>query len=661
MIRLFLLGNVQLTSDAGEILDAQSRQAKRMALLAYLAVARPIGYHRRDKVAALFWPELPTDRARAALRTTIARLRDDHGTDLILGRGGDEIAVDSAKLWCDVVEFDVALLSSRFGEAVGLYRGPFLDGVHVEGAGEKLENWMMEEQSRLRVGLLRALGALTDDAERRGDLVAALSAARRALGVSPNDEIVARRVIALLVASGNQGGAMQVYDDLVRRLREELDVATAAETNALVAPLRVRRWASVAPVDDVAAANTAQLRAPVPGPAAAAAPARRPAPSSYVLTALAIVAMMLIAGWIVSRRSGVPSAAPSAEWHRVTAIGRGAAGASGARAVLDSTGDALLILGGAVDIERKLIAPLGESYWRLRGLSAGDAALWTRMTPLAGAHPSPRWLFGASSDASHDRVIIHGGALGFTSPCANDTWVLHHASGIGHAPVWERVRIRGRLPPLRAAFDQVFDASRHRLIVFAGNDCFYPSFHDTWVLAFDDSTLASGKWSLVVPDTSAGFPYHRDNYAAAYERAADRLYVFGGRAETLPTGELWALDHATGVGGHPAWRPVLCAGDHPAGGESASAVDVESDNWTFFGGPDAKNQPTQSVWRLHGLFRDIGHCRWQQLLMTVPSPMARSGASAARLPGSRGMVIFGGQFQDTPLTDAWVLRPTVPR
>jgi len=48
MIQLRLLGSVGLTGPAGEELPAVLRQPKRLALLAYLAVALPRGYHRRD-------------------------------------------------------------------------------------------------------------------------------------------------------------------------------------------------------------------------------------------------------------------------------------------------------------------------------------------------------------------------------------------------------------------------------------------------------------------------------------------------------------------------------------------------------------------------------------------------------------------------------------
>jgi DNA-binding SARP family transcriptional activator len=656
VIQLKLLGNVDLTTDGGAVSDAPLRRSKRMALLAYLTAARPRGFHRRDKLAALFWPELPTDRARAALRTTLTRLRDDHGTDLILGRGADEIAIDATRLHCDVVEFDDALAAGRFEDAAPLYRGPFLDGLHVEGTGDELEEWISVERSRLRDAVLRALSALSGAAEQRGDLGAALTAAQQALDISGNDEIAARRVIALMIASGNRGGAMRVYDALVRRLRSDFDVEPAAETQALVAPLRERR---VAPSDmrgpSAPASEAARLaeRHRTPG-SATAVPRRR---RSYLVPALALV-VLAGAGWIATRGNPTKVAAPlpSVMWKAVTPSGRAPSGSFGSRAVLDSTGDAMLVFGGVQDIDRKRLVPLGEAYWRMRGFGEGSGASWTRITTEPGLHPAPRWIFGLSSDTAHDRVIVHGGALGFTSPCANDTWVLNHASGIGHVPSWQRVRVRGATPPGRASFQQEFDASRRRLIVFAGNDCIYPNFHDTWVLAFDDSTLASGIWTQLAPDSSAGIPQRRDAYAATYDTASARLFIFGGRASALATDELWALDHADGVSGVPAWHPIHCTGDAPVIVDPAGAFDLGDDSWTMFGGMDANGQVSRSVWRVHGLAKDIPHCRWEQLVVAEPTPAARSGASAGLLRASRSMVVFGGEFKGTPLADAWVLR-----
>jgi DNA-binding SARP family transcriptional activator len=56
-------------------------------------------------------------------------------------------------------------------------------------------------------------------------------AARRALDASPNDEVLARRAISRLIASGNRGGAMQAHDEFVRRSRSDLYVDPAQETS----------------------------------------------------------------------------------------------------------------------------------------------------------------------------------------------------------------------------------------------------------------------------------------------------------------------------------------------------------------------------------------------------------------------------------------------
>jgi DNA-binding SARP family transcriptional activator len=57
MIRVQLLGMVDLRADDGAQVDAVLAQPKRLALLAYLATAAP-GSTRRDTLLATFWPEL---------------------------------------------------------------------------------------------------------------------------------------------------------------------------------------------------------------------------------------------------------------------------------------------------------------------------------------------------------------------------------------------------------------------------------------------------------------------------------------------------------------------------------------------------------------------------------------------------------------------------
>ena len=70
MIRLFVLGPVACRGVAGQEFDDVVRSPKRLALLSYLAIAAPRGFHRRDTLLGLLWPESDETHARASLRQT---------------------------------------------------------------------------------------------------------------------------------------------------------------------------------------------------------------------------------------------------------------------------------------------------------------------------------------------------------------------------------------------------------------------------------------------------------------------------------------------------------------------------------------------------------------------------------------------------------------
>ena len=57
MSELLTLGRVRLSTDNGDDSPPGGSQPKRVALLAYLAVATATGPVRRDSLLALFWAE----------------------------------------------------------------------------------------------------------------------------------------------------------------------------------------------------------------------------------------------------------------------------------------------------------------------------------------------------------------------------------------------------------------------------------------------------------------------------------------------------------------------------------------------------------------------------------------------------------------------------
>src|SRR5579862_8202388 len=133
MIRLQLFGAVHVARADGADAGALLAQPKRLALLAFLAAGADT-YYRRDSLLAVFWPELDQFAARRALRNTLYQLRLALGDDAFVSRGDDEVKLDGAKLWCDVVALRVAVADGRHDDAVALYRGELLDGFHVSNA-----------------------------------------------------------------------------------------------------------------------------------------------------------------------------------------------------------------------------------------------------------------------------------------------------------------------------------------------------------------------------------------------------------------------------------------------------------------------------------------------------------------------------------------------
>ncbi len=239
MIEFRTLGTLDLRDSSGSRVSAVLVHPKRVALLAYLAVATPRGFHRRDTLLGLFWPESSQEHARASLRKAVHHLRRALGKDVIVGRGDEELSMAPDLLWCDAVTFEDAVDAHDESSALELYRGPLLDGFFVADTPE-LERWIESERARLRD---RAFEAAWRRAEREAEGGHAIEAAvwgRRAAALAPDDEGALRRLVTLLDRFGDRAGAMSSYDDFARRLRQDHDVEPSAETQALMRVVRNR-------------------------------------------------------------------------------------------------------------------------------------------------------------------------------------------------------------------------------------------------------------------------------------------------------------------------------------------------------------------------------------------------------------------------------------
>jgi DNA-binding SARP family transcriptional activator len=129
--------------------------------------------------------------------------------------------LDTSVVRSDVQAFRAALTEGRLAEAVAMYRGPFLDGFHVNGARE-FDRWVEDERTRLAQDRQQAAKQLAKKAEREERWDEAADWWGRALAWDRfNSRLVVRRMVALTRA-GDRANAVIEGEGHCRDLQSEL-------------------------------------------------------------------------------------------------------------------------------------------------------------------------------------------------------------------------------------------------------------------------------------------------------------------------------------------------------------------------------------------------------------------------------------------------------
>jgi DNA-binding SARP family transcriptional activator len=207
-------------------------------LLVHLTIGRRRGCPR-DEVLAALWPDSDCAHAESSLAPLVSKLRRLVGHDALEGRSSLRLRLpDDA--WVDLEAAVEALhrAESAFGRAdwYGVY-GPGRVAQHVAVRGflpGEGTPWVEDVRTRLDEIYVRSLelvgracveigGAELDTADR---------CARSLVATAPYRESGYRLLMDVLERRGNRAEAVLVYDDLRRRLREDLGVGPSAETQA---------------------------------------------------------------------------------------------------------------------------------------------------------------------------------------------------------------------------------------------------------------------------------------------------------------------------------------------------------------------------------------------------------------------------------------------
>lgn len=238
-IQLITFGGLHVESGDCE-LDQLRTQRSRAALLVYLGCERHVS---RDTLMAVFWPESDTEDARHALRQGLYHLRKALGCDWLLSL--EQEIIVRPEVAADATAMAAAAERGDAERVFRLYRGPFLEGIHLIDV-QPWESWVDGRRARYARLFRRACRELLDLRTAVRDHAGAIDVAERWASLEPTDDEAQHRLIATLAAAGERTEAIRQYETYSRLLAPE-GLEPLDETRTLVERLRGQRDHSLPP------------------------------------------------------------------------------------------------------------------------------------------------------------------------------------------------------------------------------------------------------------------------------------------------------------------------------------------------------------------------------------------------------------------------------
>jgi DNA-binding SARP family transcriptional activator len=229
-------------------------------LLAYLALESGLP-HRREALAALFWPDRPETTARNSLRQALHQLHYllDQGaeTEPHLLITTDQVQFNPASdHWVDALEFRSRLSTSQahhppgsslcprclenLQRAIELYRGEMLDGLTLPRC-TRFTDWRVYNQETCHHQALAALSLLADYFETNLAYDQLIACTQRKIELEPWRESAHRRQMWAFAMGGYRERALRQYETLCQILQREFGISPLDETRLLYEQIRENR------------------------------------------------------------------------------------------------------------------------------------------------------------------------------------------------------------------------------------------------------------------------------------------------------------------------------------------------------------------------------------------------------------------------------------
>ena len=244
-LEILTLGGLRILVDGSPVRGLASRKAE--ALVVYLALQR--GSPSREALATLLWDDRSLSGSLSNLSVLLTSLRKHLGGFLRIER--ESVSLDDSASWgCDAEAFERQVAASSVGKhdipaseadhletALGLYRGPFLEGFFLREA-RGFEEWGAVQRERLRMRAVEGHRALAVYGLRTRQYPRGLEHAQRALSLDPLSEAGHRTSMLLWARQGEMARAIAQYQVCRDILGDELGVDPSFETTDLYHRLR---------------------------------------------------------------------------------------------------------------------------------------------------------------------------------------------------------------------------------------------------------------------------------------------------------------------------------------------------------------------------------------------------------------------------------------
>ncbi|MEO1144442.1 MAG: BTAD domain-containing putative transcriptional regulator [Cyanobacteria bacterium J06638_22] len=221
------------------------------SMLAYL-ILKAQTPQPRSRIAALFWPDVPDQQAKANLRRALFRLKQNlpHSDQILHITSTTLQWQPQVPMWIDVVEFENAIATARQAEnpqtqaeilkqAVALYQDDLVLTCY--------DDWLLAERERFHQLLVRVLTDLCQLTANLGDLRSAVEYGQQLIQQDPLGEMGYLTLMRLYAQQGDRPTALQVYHQCMERLREEMGIDPSIETRQVYEQLLLDEESSLQP------------------------------------------------------------------------------------------------------------------------------------------------------------------------------------------------------------------------------------------------------------------------------------------------------------------------------------------------------------------------------------------------------------------------------